>query len=505
MTVLVTPVAALSRRLASVAMTVRVTPVAALTRRLASVAMTALALSFLLCGADEARAGSVRVSVDPSRAGPPVPDRFVGLSFEAAALPAIARGASRGNLVTLLRSLGRGVLRFGGFTSETNTAFSVHREAPAWATTTIGPADLARLATLARRTGWRVMLTLPLGHYDPRAAAREAAVAVRLLGPALAAFQIGNEPNGFSLLGLRPPTYDYAQYRSEFRSYRRAIASTAPGVPIAGPDTVQWPDGWLNAFALGERPPLLTPHFYAMTGCTHPAPTIADLLGPAVARSEAETIAGFAAIPRAQRLPMRLAESNNISCAGQAGVSDTFAAALWALRYMLISARLGITGVNFHTLPDHCAGYSPVCAQSRAAYRQGRLRAMPEWYALLLFHQLASKQPVRASLSAQSPGLTADVFGGGSARSIDVLAVNTTPDDAALTIRVAGHRALRSATMLALTAPALRARAGIRLGGATVSRRGAWRPARRLPTVPARAGGDVAVAGRSAALIRLNW
>ena len=50
-------------------------------------------------------------------------------------------------------------MRFGGFTADTSTAFAVHRPAPDWATTVIRPADFDRLARLARRTGWRVLLT----------------------------------------------------------------------------------------------------------------------------------------------------------------------------------------------------------------------------------------------------------------------------------------------------------------------------------------------------------
>ena len=49
-------------------------------------------------------------------AGDPVPGDFLGLSFEALTLPKIARYASQGNLPVLMRSLGRGVMRFGGAT-----------------------------------------------------------------------------------------------------------------------------------------------------------------------------------------------------------------------------------------------------------------------------------------------------------------------------------------------------------------------------------------------------
>src|SRR5215207_2404165 len=49
--------------------------------------------------------------------------------------PAPGARLEAGNLVALLRSLGPGVMRFGGFTADTSTAFAVHRPAPDWATT----------------------------------------------------------------------------------------------------------------------------------------------------------------------------------------------------------------------------------------------------------------------------------------------------------------------------------------------------------------------------------
>lgn len=235
-----------------------VASVAVPTRGRAAAVLGAVAL-LPFVGEWERTAGAatpVRVAVDPTPRMQPVGRRFIGLSFEAAALPAVARSSKRGNLVALLRSLGRGVLRFGGFTADTSTAFAAHGEAPAWATTTITPRDFARLRTLARRTGWRLLLTLPLGRYDPRAAAGEAAAAARRLGPALAAFEIGNEPNAFWILGARPQSYSYEQYRGEIRSYRRAIAVAAPGVPIAGPDIVPQLGGfeWLRAYARTSGP-----------------------------------------------------------------------------------------------------------------------------------------------------------------------------------------------------------------------------------------------------------
>jgi hypothetical protein len=472
------------------------------------VAAVLIALALLLFFGEGARADpveTVRVTVDPTRKGRVVPPRFIGLSFEASALPALARSSRRANLVTLLRSLGPGMLRFGG--ASVDAAFSTDGEAPAWATTTITPRDLARLGTLARRADWLVLLALPLGHYDPKSAAREAAAAAHNLGRSLAAVEIGNEPNAFWFSGLRPGSWGYPQYRREIRAYRRAIGSAAPGVPIAGPDTALY-DGfpWLSRFAGDERPALLTPHYYPVDGCFGQPTTVAELLSSSLARRQARTMSRFAAIARAHDLRIRVGETNNVPCGGQSGLSDTFAAALWALRYMLTIARSGIDGVNFHTLPETCSGYSAICAQSRDDYDHGRLHAMPEWYALLLFRRLIGQHFTQVALSHRVQGLTVDALQDASAGDLDVVAVNSTPDTKVrLAIRVDGRRRLLSGTLLPLTAPAIDASTRVRLAGAGVSRRGVWRPERKLRRISAPAGTvRIAVPAGTAALIELK-
>jgi hypothetical protein len=474
------------------------------------VAAVLISLALLFFFGEAARADQVepvRVSVDPTPKGRVVPPRFIGLSFEASALPALARSSRRGNLVTLLRSLGPGMLRFGGASVDANTAFSADGEPPAWATTTITPRDLARLGTLARRADWRVLLALPLGHYDPKSAAREAAAAARSLGPSLAAVEIGNEPNAFWFTGLRPGSWGYPQYRREIRAYRRAIASAAPGVPIAGPDTALY-DGflWLSRFAGDERPALLTPHYYPVDGCFGQPTTVAELLSSSLAREQAQTMSKFAAIAREHDLRIRVGETNNVPCGGQSGLSDTFAAALWALRYMLTIARAGIDGVNFHTLPETCSGYSAICAQSRMDYDHGRLHAMPEWYALLLFRRLIGQHFARIALPHRVQGLTVDAFQDASAGKIDLVAVNSTRDTKMrLAIRVDDRRRLLSGTVMRLTAPAIDASTRVRLAGAGVGRRGMWRPERRLRRVPSLTGAlRIAVPAGTAALIQLR-
>src|SRR5262249_27296788 len=146
----------------------------------------------------------VSVAVDRGHPGAPVPRDFLGLSFEVSSLPQIASYAASGDLVELLRSLGPGVLRFGGVTADFETGGGeAPGGRPAWAWNVLDGRDLGELAGLAAATGWRVLLTIGLGHYEPEAAAREAATAKALLGGSLAGIELGNEPNAYAQHGLR--------------------------------------------------------------------------------------------------------------------------------------------------------------------------------------------------------------------------------------------------------------------------------------------------------------
>src|SRR5271165_6818907 len=74
------------------------------------------------------------VSVEGAQAGPPVAPGFLGLSFEVSNLAQIASYADSGDMVALLRSLGAGVLRFGGVSADTRVAWTDEETPrPAWA------------------------------------------------------------------------------------------------------------------------------------------------------------------------------------------------------------------------------------------------------------------------------------------------------------------------------------------------------------------------------------
>lgn len=449
----------------------------------------------------------VDVSVDPyATVGPTVPDDFLGLSFEVGSLPQLAAYATQGDLVNLLRSLGGGGMRFGGISLDTEAAWAGEGAEPAWAHTAITPQDLQGIAALARATGWRVLLGLTFGHYEPAAAAQEAQIAQGLLGGSLEGVAIGNEPDRFVADALRTSPWSFADYVAETQAYRAAIAAAAPAAPVVGPDASsgQAVLPWVSETAAAEHPALLTAHYYPLTRCELYAPKLADLLSPLTRANESAILGALAAAAQPSGIPLRVDETNNVSCRGQPGVSNVFASALWAVDYIARAMRSGVVGLNFHDLIAEPETYSPLVADSAQELAAGALHANPEWYALLLADRLLGDRPVHASVSGGERTLTAAAFASQNG-NVHLVLVNFAPTGARpQRLRLRVPALLGSASVLRLTAPGLRATTGVALGGSAVGPEGSWSPPPVLPRVTgARGSFQLEMPASSAALVTL--
>ncbi len=406
-----------------------------------------------------ANAGAVQVTVtiDPFTPGKPVPGRFLGLSFEMAALHQIAQYADHGDLVELLRSLGPGMLRFGGITADENVAWTdANTPKPAWASSTIDAADLRALGNIARRSGWQVLLTVGMAHYEPTAAAHEVAAAHKALGPYLAAIEIGNEPNAYGAHGFRQLPWIAEGYEEEVSNYREAINALTPNVPIAGPDVSGSGafSEWGEEEALSQKPMLLTGHHYPLGCAQTPAPSIEALLSPSTRGREANSLATYLKVANEYSIPLRVDETNTVSCGGVAGISNTFASTLWASAYITQAMAAGAAGINLQGNPGNCAGYTPLCAPNPADLAEGKLRAEPEWYALLLSRSLVGNRPLPTTISAKSsPNLVAAAFSKPN-HSLQVVLVNDEPQSTSpLALQLDMGVSTSTAHIMRLTAP----------------------------------------------------
>ncbi len=448
----------------------------------------------------------VSVSAEASEPGAPVPKDFLGLSFEVGSLARIAGYAGGGDLVAMLRSLGAGVLRFGGVTADEQVAWGGEgTPRPAWASSVLETGNLRELASLAAASGWHVLLTLGLGHFEPEAAAREAAAAKATLGESLEAIEIGNEPNSYANHGLRSLPWTPVQYNEQVSAYRGDIEALAPGIPLAGPDTSGSSayEKWGLSEAIYQRPALLSGHHYPL-GCTEqPAPSIERLLSPQIRELGEQSLRRYMFIARESEVPFRLDETNTVSCGGVPGISDTFASALWAVSYLTEAMSAGVSGINLEGNPSNCEGYTPVCAPSAEDLATGELVAQPEWYALLRARALIGERPVRTIVApAQRPNVVASAFLAADGTLQLVLVDDDPPGARSVAMHLHVGSGFHGATILSLTAPSPEALSGVELGGQAVAANGSWSQPPILPHAANRDGViTVDVAPSSAALV----
>ena len=174
----------------------------------------------------DATSSPLVVALQPNVIGRPVAADTQSLSYEV--LDMTLPQFTTGNLGAYLRTLGpKGTLRIGGNSADQTFWTSRGEAAPSWATGTVTPAALSRLAGLLQTTGWKAVVTVNMKQFDPARAADEAWYARDLLGTSLVAIEIGNEPNDYYL--------SEDEFWPDYITYRNAILARVPGCPSSLP------------------------------------------------------------------------------------------------------------------------------------------------------------------------------------------------------------------------------------------------------------------------------
>jgi hypothetical protein len=168
------------------------------------------------------------------------------------------------------------------------------------------------------------------------------------------AFSIGNEPDLYPL-----PNYselDKPQPNEEtvaVNTYLQIAEQLKPALgesPLIGPELAR-PAHWQH-----ELPRVIAQlheqtvgvHLYPLTTCATPkAVTISGLLSSEAAETP-HSLAWVVADASAAQAPAIISEANSASCGGVAGVSDSPASAVWAVRFVLSALMTGFREVRFH-------------------------------------------------------------------------------------------------------------------------------------------------------------
>ncbi len=455
---------------------------------------------------------AVRLTLHPNRLGNKIEPDFTGLSYESAQLgnPHFFSGENV-ELIGFVRRLGAsGVLRIGGNSSEyiywapdeknahasEVTIASPDRGLKAPSPVDITPQAVRNLRDFIDATGWNLIYGLNLGTDTPEHAADQAAYVIDVMGSKLIAFQLCNEPDLFFRNGIRKQDYNAAQFGDEWKHFYDVIRARVPNAPLAGPDTA-YNNSWLVPFAqrFKHEAKFLSQHYYAEGPPTDPSMTIERLLKPNP-KLEQE-LDGMKKTVQETGLPFRLAETNSCYSAGKAGVSDTFASALWGADLMYQLASAGGMGINFHG--GGYGWYTPI-----AGTREAGFLARPIYYGMLMFAEAGPGQLIETQLEGldQAPLLTA--YGLKSADGkIKAAVFNKNLDrDVRLTLNP-GHP-VQSAKVLRLSAPRVDDTTDVTFGGAPVGASGTWSAA--WEETPSVQNGSVTIELKvaSAALVTLE-
>jgi hypothetical protein len=225
------------------------------------------------------------------------------------------------------------------------------------------------------------------------------------------------------------------------------------------------------------------------------------------------------AVARAHGQVYRMTEGNSCYRGGKPGMSNAFAAALWAGDYMLLLASLGCAGVNLHGgrsgflsagLGDHTPGME--VARTPQAMRSGfytpifsepesPVRAMPIFYGMLLANQFAGG--VLLQVDGKIEGANATVYAARQKSGFNVAIFNKDESQAVeLSIR-APHR-VHSATAWRMQAPALDSTEAVTLAGAEIHAHAQWSPRAAEPLKVSNGIPRIRVPAASAVLMFLS-
>ena len=429
--------------------------------------------------------GRLRLTLHPDKPENAIAADFTGLSYETSQLsdPQFFSPAN-GALAGFHRHLGAaGVLRIGGNTSEYGVWSPSPNAAPARTVTAalgpdtghhapprrpVTPLAIRNLRGFLELSRWRLIYGLNMGSESAETVADEAAYVASIMGDKLVAFQLCNEPDLFNRNGLRPANYDYRRFAAEWRRYFHAVRKRVPRAPFGGPDTADNSE-WLLRFASGQKDDVafLSQHYYAEGPRTDPSMTIERLLRPSPRLDAACKAAAAARTDTGLRF--RMAETNSCYQGGKPGVSDTFAAALWAADLMYRLAAAGAIGVNFHG--GGYGWYTPV-----AGTRANGFAARPIYYGMLLFAVAGAGRLVATEMdgagaadgSVAAYGLISDD------NELKVAILNRSLDqDVTLTVNAPGAK---KASVLRLVAPRANDPTDVTFGGSVVGNYGGWAP-----------------------------
>ncbi len=291
--------------------------------------------------------------------GATLPLDYLGFSGVEASLSALswrpsptAPFAPRPSYVALMRLLGGSGLRhrFGHFYAPNS---STHAFSPS--AIEVNATTCARLSgALGAIDGRLTAMIAPEDLADGSFVAATGRALRDCLGPALLlSLELANEPDISSFRG------NYSGYVAALELWVSALEAAGVRGVVDAPvlaGATWWPDAPAFLARLAPRLRAFVQHRYGLTACRGAVNTPEALMRVDTGWGAANDSLLLGRVAAAG-LPFVVGEGNSVSCNGSAGVSDVFAAALYAIDASLSAAAAGIAAYTWHGLGDAGSGY----------------------------------------------------------------------------------------------------------------------------------------------------
>ena len=167
-------------------------------------------------------------------------------------------------------------------------------------------------------------------------------------------FSLGNEPDLYSLPNYAELTKPLANAETiavnRYLQLATALLPVINGAPVIGPE-LAIATRWQHQLPriIGElHEAMVGVHLYPLSACAGPKVTTIEALLSTYAANAPRNLAWVVKDASAAHVPALISEANSASCGGEQGVSNSPAAAVWAVRYVLSALKTGFQEVRFH-------------------------------------------------------------------------------------------------------------------------------------------------------------
>ncbi|RAN77934.1 hypothetical protein B5P43_18000 [Bacillus sp. SRB_336] len=430
------------------------------------------------------------IKVGSDTTGKIMPVGLAGLSMDTDHLVDMQMDPAQSNFAEILKMSGDPVIRFGAqavdrrfFWTSTDEPIPNWKVVPAYKgdkrqIVKVTPDTLRTLKRLLDAGDARVLLSTDMGHLDPARSADLAKWAKEILGNRLVGISLGNEPNGWALTGdpyktLRKAPWTVQDYNVEAQQVSAAIAKSAPGVKVIGPEVYR--ESWWKDFVALKLPNIgaMSYHNYPLYLCkvdsTEPfTRSIANLMSRQGAEASFDYAAAAAKAASAAGLHAWNTETNASSCSGSDEVTRSHATAVWAVNFALGSAEAGVTQLNFHGGFEPCLGgapMSPLCDTGTRSQPTGKLRMEPLYYGIMMVNKLGAGNFLRSEVDGDENIYAFPVEHKDGTMGVMVVNQNDPAKQAPVKITLMLPGQAATGTMTQLSGPSLTARDQTRIDG----------------------------------------